>query len=384
MNEAIYIETNCDSKFAFNDCTGGEQRKQCVKPEKARRVIGGIVLINRLGQNFYNAPSFKAIVVKPPIITVVGPTEEKRKRTTCHFDFKKIPHMPCACCGKEVLTFKEIDGFQNTLKDATGTELRHHLRKRWNNYKATEKKVVRKIIKTSYDYEDKNLQELLQVTFDNSRKELVETQKNIIIKLKNISNNLEGPIKPKLKHFFDKAIEIVESEDIAFKRKTFLQSLAMKAAEDKDPRNIKALTYILAKAETIPTSAEDVNAFIVKYSRRSPKEIAYRLLSRNAATAEHIKAFTRNGLNDKSNYLLECNKCNEARGSIRFKDWVKQTPQFINNVQKFIEEAIAVIKSGKMNGYEKYPLEVKETLKRESGGIIDIDLGDYEKFLSAG
>ncbi|MDD3593881.1 MAG: HNH endonuclease domain-containing protein [Candidatus Gastranaerophilales bacterium] len=304
----------------------------------------------------------------------------KQERPPCTFELKKVKGLCCAACGNDVVTYEESKDFQNLIENAKGKQLRNILQSRQRLYNGNEQKIVTKLLGLSSQHEDKNIQQLFQVAFEDSRKILVQKQIETLYKLKRLSKLVQNPEhKRNLKEFIDNMIELAQSRDKIFKRKDVIYELnkILKAANSEADRAVLGTT--IKYANYLPTSFNNEHAFIVKYSRRRPGEIASMLLSPRMSTAEHIKPYSLEASDDKNNYIIECKKCNQERGNILFADWIKMNPQILQNIKKFIAKTINAIKSGKVENFEDYPIKVNETLKERSAGLIYFYLDDYQK-----
>ena len=122
----------------------------------------------------------------------------------------------------------------------------------------------------------------------------------------------------------------------------------------------------------MPTSQNDVSAFVVKYAERTHQEIGERLVKLSVGTIEHIKPRSEGGRNMVSNYMLECGGCNHERSSIPLGDWVDSHPEMKENTQKYIDEVIKRINDGKMKVFSFYPAAVAHTLFQQSDGRLDL------------
>ena len=122
----------------------------------------------------------------------------------------------------------------------------------------------------------------------------------------------------------------------------------------------------------MPTSQNDVSAFVVKYSERSHKEIGERLVKLSVGTIEHIHPRSEGGRNVPGNYMLECGGCNHERQSIPLGDWVDAHPEMKENSQKYIDEVIKRINKGEMKGFSFYPEAVAKTLYNQSNGKLNL------------
>ncbi len=161
-----------------------------------------------------------------------------------------------------------------------------------------------------------------------------------------------------------------------FKRKTFLSSLDEIHPTGDSERKI--LEYMKDQALYLPTSGSSVNAFIVKYSRRSEQEIAKRLLRASVATIEHVKPDSLGGGNTLANFMLVSSQANSSRANMPLEKFVERYPDIPKHCQNYINQIITSIYRGKLRGCETYPYKIKRTLEKESNGKIVLNLNRYK------
>ena len=126
-----------------------------------------------------------------------------------------------------------------------------------------------------------------------------------------------------------------ESGKMPFKCKTFYRELKniLSLPIFKDKELVKS---ILKDAKRMPQSTENANAFIVKYSKRTPREIVEQLFVEPLTTVEHIKPQVAGGKSEAmANLAMACSNCNGGRrGSIPLDEFVEQNPNIEKNIKK--------------------------------------------------
>ena len=128
----------------------------------------------------------------------------------------------------------------------------------------------------------------------------------------------------------------------------------------------------------MPTSESSKNAFVVKYSKRSQKEITRRLFIASTATIEHIVPAFLGGANTMGNFLLTSASGNRYRENMPLVEYIKRHPNIPNFCQSYIDCIIEQIENGLMQGNETYPYKIKQKLFEESQGRILISLSKYK------
>ncbi len=299
------------------------------------------------------------------------------------FEFKKLVQLPCPCCGRIMTTREELLSFIENVKTKTGNDLIEELEKYRPRLRGVEAQIVRKIKLLAAKNLDKNLKELFILMYRNSIKQLEKSQQKVIAKVNKLSDGLEGETLKAVKKdiaYVSKLLKKRKNSQI-FKRKTFIASFYKLLGEEKSERNKKILELIATKAKKLPTSGNSADAFIVKYHRRSIDEIAQRLLDASLASTEHIMPRSDGGVNDPSNYLVQCKYCNNERSSMSYKDWLKRHPEMRSNLQTYMDKVISYIVEDKIHNHDFYPLVVKSTLLKESDGLLDVRVSRIFNFL---
>ncbi len=299
------------------------------------------------------------------------------------FEFKKIPSIPCPCCGKIMTTREELISFMENVKVKRGSALVNELEYFRPRLRGVEAKIFRKLKILAKKNLDKNLKELFILMYRNSIKQLENAQKKVIAKINKLADGLEGDTLKAVKKdiaYVSRLLKKRKNSQV-FKRKTFIANFYKLLGEETSERNKKILEIITLKAKKLPTSGNNVDAFIVKYHRRSLDEISQRLLDASLASTEHIMPRSDGGVNDPSNYLVQCKYCNNERSSMSYKDWLKRHPEMRSNLQVYIDKIISLIVEERIKNHDFYPLVIKSTLLKESDGLLDVRVSRIFNFL---
>lgn len=240
-----------------------------------------------------------------------------------------------------------------------------------------EKLCFDKIEEISKTKSQNNLQEILMSLRPESLKKLRTSEFKILGEMDNLGRDLSFESLIELSNLTNEARNLISKDtpDNPFKRKSFIYSVSQ-FKEQIPEKEIAEKIY--KKASSLSNSDNDVNSFIVKYSQRSSREIGQRLISRAAATIEHIKPRADEGTNSAGNYLLECMGCNNDRGNIPLDQWVKAHPSMLKNTQKYMDFVIKKINLGLFKDFDWYPEAIAETLKTESKGLINLDISELK------
>ena len=251
--------------------------------------------------------------------------------------------------------------------------------------------IEREVFKQIKDLHTKNpetsLQDLMLMLRPKNMELLQKKQFGILDEIKTMADDLSPQSEKKIKKLIEdtKNIIVDQNDKDPFQRKPFLAQLhKITTTFTKDEISLG----ITQKAASLPTSQNDVSAFIVTYSgkttktgkddlkiytRRSSREIAKRLLSTAEISIEHIKSKFNKGQDVNSNFLLECTRCNNEKGNMSLFDQVTLHPEMVKNTETYMNNFINLINKRKIVGYESYPTAVAPTLKEESKNLINID-----------
>ena len=138
------------------------------------------------------------------------------------------------------------------------------------------------------------------------------------------------------------------------------------------PKTKDEMTEIIDIAETLPTSGDSMNAFVVKYVDRSDNEICDRLILPSRASVEHVHADSLGGENEAANFILATSSRNSERGNMPIKEFMKKYPDIPKYTQEYMDDVIREGNRGQLAGHEWYPYVIKDTIKQETGMNLDI------------
>ena len=307
-------------------------------------------------------------------------------------------------------------------------------------YKKNMLPVEKKVYELFVDYNKhcprENLQGILQHCRANALNELNKEQINTFDKIANIGKDL-APDKQKalgkLLHKAKHQITLPQTDHNRFKNKSFTNSIIRLSREDDialvrakiatlpekertkaetkfnkvvstfmnqdTTTNIKGKTpiqmlnesmahygiksvvnpkfeQIIESAKMLPTSNNNVHAFVVKYANRSENEIAERLVSESLGTIEHLVADSLGGGDEAHNFVLTTKALNNERGNMPPSEFLKRHPDLPRTFQQNMDDVIREGNKGRLHDYEWYPYVVKETIREEYG--FDIDISKYK------
>lgn len=290
---------------------------------------------------------------------------------TSDFALKQYPEIPCASCGNHMISNDDIDEIGFDIQGTRGKEMIAVLDRYKGLYRPLEASIVKDIKNIASKNKELKIDEIVQCMNKVYINELREEQQNILEELKAIASKTNARDRKIIENFTttSKSLIYLESEEKFFKRKTFIRKLKEIASGMKDQ---KVAEELIALAETLPASSDSVGAFFAKYSRRSEREIAQRLITPSLVTVEHIKPQSLGGADNTDNYMLECQSCNSRRGNMPYSDWFKQMPDMPKNLQKYIKTIHKIIERDKLKGYGDHVDRVIETIDKETQGEVQL------------
>ncbi len=299
------------------------------------------------------------------------------------FKVKKEEGIPCACCGRLMMTNNGVQNFERKAIGAKGEDLQNLLTVNMDYFRGTEKAVVNFLVKTSKINPNLTMKGLLTQYSPNAKSLLEEEQRNVLAEVSNKASVL-GKDNP-VEKCVQKALKDIEksTDEKHFERKPFLKKLvdATKDMEDKELAG-----QILDSAVKLPMSKNSIEAFIVKYAHgnKEDRDIAHRLAQTAVSTAEHIHPDTLGGPDHTANYVAECGDCNSKRGHMPLEEWMENFPNMPRSVQRNIDEVTERIIKGNLGSrYDDYPMDIQATMNRETGGIIRLKVKNPEEIQKA-
>ena len=291
---------------------------------------------------------------------------------------RKLKNIICPYRGIEIIPSSAIKDFEKKLeKCRVAIDYFELLTNYYNHLLPTEKEIY-SIFKDFVELNpNDSLKNCLQMIRGNCLIKLKLEELEVLDEVDILTHKLcsKTALEMRAKTTKCRQIIISDNERDFFKRKVFLASL-----EDIIPkRNEKEIfADIKNKALFLPTSESSKNAFVVKYSKRTQKEITRRLFIASTGTIEHIVPASLGGLNTIGNFLLTSASGNRYRENMPLVEYIKRHPKIPKYTQAYIDCIINQIHIGNLKGCETYPYKIKKKLFEESMGRILISLGKYK------
>ena len=304
---------------------------------------------------------------------------------------KNLRGLNCPCCGIKMLNNKDIKRALLLPPQTPSKEYIPYLQQHEEQLHSVEKNVFDILNFLSLKYPEKNLRELLDTVRENHLEILHNEERKVIDRIRTVGGFLNNNDENKLNETLTEAEDLIinGNYDAVFARRAFIGKIGDVTA-DFEQKDIADTIFEIA--HELPRAGTSVSAFIVKYSEKNPAtniernahDIILGLMSPSVATIEHVKARSPlapngGGENKMSNYILECARDNNMRECMPFRDFVKNNPQFYGeNLQRYIDAIITRLNNGELKGFERYPLQISRTLRRQSKGQIRLDISKLD------
>ena len=228
--------------------------------------------------------------------------------------FKKLKNVYCAYCGHRMLTTSEINAISQRAITLKGVDLAKFLIKLQPDLKPNEKKVAC-IMKEELKKNSKtDLKGILQSLFPRYVERLEKQQEKVLIELQKIAVDFPVHDKKITMEQIQKGFVAIRksSSDEHFKRNQYINDFFLL---DKSYEDFGNYMKIIEAIKLMPDTYSSVDAFVVKYSRKTSKDIMQRLLSPSRVTIEHVLPRSNGGTNAMSNIILACGMDNSSRRS---------------------------------------------------------------------
>lgn len=162
----------------------------------------------------------------------------------------------------------------------------------------------------------------------------------------------------------------------SFNRKSFIHDLKKIIYKLEDS---KLQHKMIQTAIKLPTSKENISAFIVKSADYSSEKIGYELISGSMGSIEHLTPVKKGGDDSLYNYALAAAETNGERGHRSFEEQLKKHPETYINAQKYADRLIELYndgtfsKIGLQRGYiQSFASKVYKMSPAENRLVIDL------------
>lgn len=290
---------------------------------------------------------------------------------------RKLRNITCPYRGIKIIPGSALKPFERGLAECkTVIDAVELLSSYSDNFLPTEKSVYAIFKEFASLNPDDNIQNCLQMLYTSCLTKLKLEEFYVLDEVDELSRKLSSDTALKLRAKTTECRRLILNDNNrdCFKRKTFLSSL-----EEIQPKENEKEIFndIKQKALFLPTSGSSKNAFVVKYSGRTQTEAVRRLFIASTGSIEHVVPASLGGLNAIGNFLWTTASGNRYRENMPLPIYIKRFPKIPNYMQKYINDIILEIHSGKLEGNETYPYKIKKKLMDVSEGRIMISLSSY-------
>ncbi len=290
-------------------------------------------------------------------------------------DLKDIPNLPCAYCGEPMLSIPNRKRISRELATYKGEELIDTINKNKKFFRGHKANVVDRVVKLAKANPEDDIQQLFQKLEPLYRAQLETDQMEVIRRIDALYGNSfdSDEAKKIFQNMLYETSQWINSKDDTepFKRKAFLSELKRILRLPLFQKNNQVARRIYTEAEKLPQSIESESAFVVKYHRRSAREISELLIYEPMSTIEHIKTQESGGLTSPENLSIVCARCNNyVRNNKPMDKFVDEHPEIAKNIKRNFDAILTY--SAKQN---------KLLYKRLSEQSIDNE--NYHRYLQA-
>lgn len=291
-------------------------------------------------------------------------------------------HLTCICCGRTMIDPKVIEDmrenhvFRCPTKDAIKI-----LEKYENNMHTVEKSVFNLLKEQNNLYPDRSIQQHLIELKKTHEIKLIQKQVGIFKLIDKYAEKIKPELHDEIRTYLLDSFNTIKENGSDFSRIKFIKGLESILQNYPNTANKEKLIRLAGK---LPTAYDDIDAFIVKYSKPkyTSENIAIRLLSYSMATIEHIHPQTPDttgkteaeavkGANHLYNYVPECMRCNSFRSNKPMVYQLEDYPEMFINAQKAFDRYIDFAEQGKLS--KMYIIKLYKALRQESEGVLDLD-----------
>ncbi len=315
--------------------------------------------------------------MKLSAITHNNPYSKSQSFGTKVFEIANIDDLPCAYCGREMISLNTLNKVFPSKVCVDSTML-DRAREYGRYLHMFQQNVINYLTGIQYAYGLDSDGEILSVA---RRDASQEVERDITERFHKIVDIIEASRCRKMKDFLGRNKEYVEQA--LQRKKSYPELLKFVRAErflnirKSDKRGAEGkINEIIADIETPSEFA--IEDYLLRKSKGECVEDFYKnLFDKSISSIEHLNPRARGGTDDISNFLSVCRSCNNKRGFIPLSVYVKSHPDIIENtalqlevLSKKLPKLISERKIDKK--YKDYPSQVSDTLRDITGGQINI------------
>lgn len=277
----------------------------------------------------------------------------------------------CAYSGKIMLSPNEFKSVSQKLLKRPNAQSAINLLQNYEQYMDDIESIIFDILKEASHKNKRNFKDILMEEAPEAKFRLKEKQIKILNKANKIIDSMSDSVAEQVRKIRDESLLAVEND--TFGRKAPLEQIKKVNASGDDLSKVIKVYQTWYKS---PASGKDLDAFIVKYSKRTHEQIANRLLSGAVASVEHIIPQSRNGADALGNLILVRAQFNNTRSSMPLSEYIALNEEIDipKHLQNYIDDIVRQTndKKTQFNKRPFYAIKVIDTLKKESGNKIQL------------
>ncbi|MBE7711188.1 MAG: hypothetical protein E7Z92_03505 [Cyanobacteria bacterium SIG31] len=290
------------------------------------------------------------------------------------FLLSQTKRLKCAYSGKFMLPQCEIKEIFQKLERRPNAQSAINLLQIYERYMHETESAIFNLFKDAKHKGKLNFQDILKSLQPAALARLKEKQIKVIKSADKYIAKMGPPTAELVQLIRDNALAKIE--DNSFGRQPPLEMIKAVKAKGADLNRVIKVYQTWYK---LPNSARDVDAFIVKYARKSHQEIARRLICSAMATVEHIVPQSRKKIDSLSNMILVSARFNNERHSMPLDEYImlNQDIDMKGNLQKYLDLVIKEVARKKSDFAERgwYPEKIQKAIEKETSGkvLLNID-----------
>ena len=227
---------------------------------------------------------------------------------------RSLKDIDCPYCGHTMLTLSEIFDYAKKAEKLKGVSLAKFLVSLQPDMKPNEKKAACMIKEELKRHPHADLKEILNIMYPKHIERLEHQQEKVLLELQKIAVDFPEHDKKLTLEYINQGLEAIRNRDSKrhFKRNKYISQFFKLSERYEDFGNY---LKIINAIKSMPNTYMSIDAFIVKYSRKSSFEIAARLLMPSVITIEHLLPRSCGGTNNLTNVVAACGNDNSTRRS---------------------------------------------------------------------
>ena len=217
--------------------------------------------------------------------------------------------------------------------------------------------------------------------FQAYKKQAMEQKIDVFKRLREFSKKLPLQDVKKLQITNNEALKVLNNEYYKpHVKKACVEDIYNNFLKTCQTKRIRKKIFDIIKDIPYETPAADEFIALCAQNKTTDRDIVSKFAQEMTATFEHVKPKSQNGEDTIENGIVLCKKCNTERSNIPYRIYLKIHPEMKKNIQKQMNRVITFINRKKISGYDNYPVDIKQTLLRETDNLIKIKIKKYLKY----